>query len=442
MMFRCLSISAVLLACQPESVITAVGLSDEVATVVVVDVELEGGEHWLEYGVTQQLGLSTPNWTETGAHSIPLLGLPQATDVYIRLMRDNEGRVEEGPLSVVRTGTLPAWVPFVETTGELPDGFVLLSALGGPTTSILIVNQDGQVVWYRSLDEDVVVTDAQFAIAPPERDFEVLSLVSDQDYTVDISAILRFNSRGEMVASVDTPMAHHSFTQGPGEDLSWIAADVREIDGIGPVVGDQIVRFNGVEAIPVRSTWDLYGPPDAEELALYEDYLEIGEDWTHANHLVWDEDRGHYLLSLRNKHDVFALSKSGTVEMVVGDAHGWNFEPSTSVMHEQHAPVWAGEDTMLLLNQESRGTRVVELELDSESHTAEATWSYGLDDGAKMYVLGNVARIPSGETLVNWGSRGVVQWLDEGKSLQWTLESELGHFFASARWVADLYGRE
>ena len=441
-MFRFLSIAFLFTACAPDSVIRDVRLSGDVATVLTVDVAVGRGEHWIEYGVTEDLGMSTPAWTKEGEYSVPLLGLPQATDVYVRLMTTDGNRVKEGPLWMLRTGTLPAWVPYLESTGDFGSGYVLLSVLGGPITGVLILNHHADVVWYRAAEPDVVVTDAQFMEGRENEAFQVLSLVSDQDYTVDQSAILLINATGQRLESIGAPMAHHSFTQGPGTDLSWIAADVRQVEGIGPVVGDQLVRYNGIEAVQVRSTWDLYDEPDAEELAIYEDYLEIGEDWTHANHLSWDESHGHYLLSLRNKHDVFALSKSGNVEMVLGRGGDWDFEPSSSQLFEQHAPIWAGENTMLLLNQETRGTRVVELELNAETRTAEATWSYGLDDGAKMYVLGNVTRIASGETLVNWGSRGVVQWMDEKRALQWSLESELGHFFASARWAADLYGRD
>jgi hypothetical protein len=426
-------------ACAPQSVIVDARLSELVSTVIQVEMQLEEGRHWIEYGPSEELGNSTSGLTQEGTAFMPLLGMPQATEVWFRLMSEEGGAL--GPMRSLRTGTLPAWLPRTQISGSPQEGFVLLTHLGGENAGLSIVDGQGQVVWYHLMGEPLFSTDAQFVINRPDAPFEVLSIIADRNYDEDLGALMRLDAQGHQIEHIEAPMAHHSFAQGPESDLSWLSMEVRELEGIGPVVGDIIVRYNGVDSFSVRSTWDLFEAPDAEELARYEDYLELGEDWTHANALVWDTQRQTYLLSLRNKQTVHELTEVGLEVMRFGQDGDWSFPQIGDEPFEQHAPIWTREGTLMLLNLEQKGTRLVEYALDEETQIATRIWELGLEEGGMVHILGNVQPFEDGGVLVNWGSRGLIHRLDESRTAVWKMESALGNFFASARWIGDLYGR-
>ena len=396
-------------ACSRPSVIVDTRVSEQVRTVVEVDLRLGEGRHWIAYGPNEALGHETPVILGETEQTVRLLGMRQASDVWFRLMREVDGEVVEGPLQTLRTGTLPAWLPRFEATGEDIEGYVLVSIIDGENNGLWIIDGHGQVGWYHHLGDALVYLEAQFDIHRPAEPFEVLAMVADQDYEVDLGAIERIDAGGQTLERITASLAHHAFTQGPGSDLSWIAFDIRELEGVGQVLGDVLMRYNGTDSFPVRSTWELFDAPDAEELAIYEDYLDLGEDWTHANDLVWSEERQSYLLSLRNKHTVIELGETGLERMRLGPDGDWEFAKNGEEPFEQHGPTWTPEGSLIMMSLETLGTRVVEYSLDTGTQVATLIWHYGLDDNGHMYVLGGVEPIHDGSLLLNWGNRGMLQ---------------------------------
>ena len=60
--------------------------------------------------------------------------------------------------------------------------------------------------------------------------------------------------------------------------------------------------------------------------------------------------------------------------------------------------------------------------------TAEEVWSYA-NEGVFVYILGEAARLPSGNTLIVWSTAGQVQEVTPGGELVWSLDSEVGGAF-------------
>ena len=430
-----------LVGCVPESQVVSFSVSENVVTVIEVDLDLQEGSHWIEYrGGAGEL-LSTSKLEGPGEFQLPLLGLQQATDVEFYLVSEEDGSRIEGDVNLIRTGTLPTWIPRSTVLGETQDGFMLMTYIGGDPNGLVIVDGSGEVVWYWALPTELVTTEAQFKTGNPDTPFEALLLLGDRSYTADKSAIYRIASNGKTLEEVAAPYAHHSFTQGPGSDLSWIAGDVRELDEIGPVMGDKLVRYNGQEHYTVRSMWDLFEEPDEEELDQYKSYTPLGKDWTHANGVVWTPERDSYLFSLRNKHTVLELSREGQVIMSFGQDGDYQFDSSSELPYEQHGTNWIAEDRLMLLSLEPTGTRAVEFLLDSDEMTAKRVWDYGLDDDGKSYVLGSIQYLEDGRIVVNWGSRGLVERFSVEREPVWGMSLDAGSFLGSAVWIKDLYGR-
>jgi hypothetical protein len=71
----------------------------------------------------------------------------------------------------------------------------------------------------------------------------------------------------------------------------------------------------------------------------------------------------------------------------------------------------------------------------------DLVWEYGFDDvGITSASLGQAFRLGNGNTMVNFGSSGVLHEVDPSGNLVWEASSEFGWGFGNAAPIEDLYG--
>jgi len=382
----------------------------------------------------------TPDIGPGPDHEALLLGLPSATEACFRIVATEGSFRWPDKERTIQTGNLPAAVPALEVPlydeGLVGDGF-FLAASGTAPALVLILDRQGRVVWHQPADEGFVSPQA----LPDATTGGYLYNRFSKDFSQDVGAVRRVAADGNTLEEVRTPLAHHSFELLDDGTIAWLALDVRDTEDWGPVVGDVIreVSAEGVDRA-AWATWDTWEAEAAEDWS--RDFYPQGYDWTHANFLSWSEARQSYTVSFRNVSTVAEIDRDGDLLRSVG-YHGDHdiAGDDGSLVHFPHSAVWTERDTLLFTTTptDTEETRAVELAFDEADGSAEVVWTWGEGEGHYAKVLGEAVRLADDNTLVNFGSEGVVVEVTPEGEIGWRLETPAGYFPGHLTFIRDLY---
>ena len=312
-----------------------------------------------------------------------------------------------GPLGV----GAPATGSF--TTAALPAGLAILDfqAEGMPTepltvfeiarheggfAGIVIVDQDGEVVWY--LDSGRV---------------QGTALRSNGNLAVVVpgSGIIEVTATGEVVAELPTEPApgrrpHHDVITTPSNTLLFIAHDTRDFEGRS-IVGEAIWEWDpGTGALDRRwSSWDQLSP------ALDWGSASRDDDWLHANAIAIGP-AGNVLMSLRFLNQVISISPDFSgIEWRLGGVNADVQVEGDDIFVGQHTAAElspsGGRRRVLLFDNGPIGrgfSRAQELELDLEAGTATTVWEYRPTPDNFSFITSLARRLPNGNTFVAFGA--------------------------------------
>jgi hypothetical protein len=172
-----------------------------------------------------------------------------------------------------------------------------------------------------------------------------------------------------------------------------------------------------------------------------------------ACHIVniqyWQEDDTLVFSDRDNQMIVKIRRRDGATVWVLGSPHATI--PGAPWVGAQHGVHLLGRDRLLVFNNNMRsvasgpagtgdGSIVIELSLDLAAMTATEIWSYKAEPGIPNEVLGDVQRLPGGNTIVAYSTKGVLHEVaPDGTLLQeWTWP--LGASFGYIEKRATLYG--
>lgn len=206
------------------------------------------------------------------------------------------------------------------------------------------------------------------------------------------------------------------------EDGHYLLIGIREIElnqnpYFAGIVRETVIQeFTASgELIFLWSPWDHFDIRDIELDDLSHGYV----SFPHMNALSIDDD-GHILLSSRHLSEVTKINRqTGDIIWRLGGAHNqFTFvnDPLNGFTN-QHDIRSLGNGRYTVYdngnshpNQESRA---VEYELDLDAMTATLVWQLQHSPPLFSYWMGNVQRLPNGNTLVNWSEESDVPVLTE-----------------------------
>ena len=414
------------------------------------------GRSYVEYGLDGALDLRTPSVEDTDTdHSLALLGLKAGRTYSFRAVTEtNDGEALRSDIGSIEVPLPPPELPALYVS-ELDEaamqagGFVLTSLLlEGPSWTI-ILDRDGDIVWYFSAGEGLGVPTARLS----EDGRSVMMLTNDLDLESDRGAVLRVALDGQSVESTRLLASHHDFVELPDGRIAWISAEVREVvigDQTLSVVGDQILAAQeGVEQDPevLFNFFDDYASvwPPCNHFDDVVFGLTGSKDWTHVNSLMVDE-AGENLLLLSKNFDArlrVDLSSGAMVEQIGGRYATRPFaDDATAWSHGHMSDSYEGG--MLVFDNgyhhSPAVSRVVEYAWDGPDDALSEVWSYADPDGRFITLLGDARKLPNGNVLISWTSAGLLTEVTPAGEVVWRVDTEVGHNFARLRWIEDLYG--
>jgi len=374
----------------------------------------------------------------TGRARAVLLGMKPSSEYWARIVEMEGDQPLYGPAEEFATGPLRIDLPGLAVSeGEgAHEGFLVTSVLAQPSAAA-ILDADGDYVWAH---QPLVDWDTLFiprAHLSRLGDWVVYhaaatALVGGDDGKVD-RLLVRVSLDGMEEELLEVENAHHDFVELEDGSFAVLVRDRRMVEG-ELVEGDQIVRVG--EEGSTETLWSVWDYAEYDPEVEYED---DGEGWSHANAIQHDPDEDVFYVSLANFASIVKIDRpSGAALWTLGgDASDFaTAEGDTDLFQRQHQFKVDGDRILIFDNGpiEGRVSRAVEYELDLDAGLAELVWEYTDEPTCYTAALGDVFRLPDGDTLVTFSSQGQVDRVRPDGDLVWRLNSDLGAGIGYTDW--------
>lgn len=432
-------------------------VSEAIPTVVTVTwTSPEAGGAFVEYGLDGALDQATPTYgSDATEHAVTLLGLKADRTYSFRAVTvDAEGQrqvsdegsftLEPPPRELTRFE-----ISEYDTAAAEPGGFVLTSLMQIDNSWAVIIDRDGDYVWWWQADDGLMIPTATFN----RHNHSVTYSQNDRLQVSDLGGLMRVSLDGSEQVLTRAFQGHHDFVQLPDGTMAWLSLDLRTMDMTGKgelyVGSDAILELpegsdDNDEPTTVFSFFDDYYEPYVACEHFWGEVYDTGAyDYTHANSLMYDADADAYLVMTKNLDSLTWIDRaSGAVLRQAGGLHGeLAFESNAarwSHGHMSHA--WDGGFAVFDngYHKEPQVSSVSAYEYDFEAGTIERTFHYVDPDGGFNPLLGDIQRLPD-TWMVSWAEFGTLTELDADGEVVWRAETELGTGLGRATWVNDLY---
>ena len=444
-----LLVPVLLVSCaEPLDVKLDVQVSDVIPTVVTVSWERvhdDADDVCVEYGRGPVMDQRWPaRCDDQGLCRAVILGLKPNTSYRVRAAETEGDTRYVSDRWDAHTGPRPPEIPALSAStkpGRMPaGGFLVTSLLTDPSRAV-IVDGDGEVVWWHHLEGDwdrmfiprvYLAADGQHVLYQATASAQV-----DGEALLGQRVLARVSLDGTDVETVTVLGLHHDFVELPDGALATLTQDERAVDG-KTVVGDRVVEVTfGGEPQEIWSVWDHFDYDPGQQ------YGEAGSGWTHANAIDHDPATDQYTVSLRNLDTLVRLDRDGdeVLWQLGGDGGDFALPPDQSPpFQRQHQFQMRGDSVLVFDNGavESADSRAVEYALEPTAGEAHRLWAYAADPPLFSVAFGDVTRLPSGHTLITWSSQGQIDEITEDGAQVWQLSADLGAGFGYTTWHESL----
>lgn len=398
----------------------------EVGTLLVAQWEqLVAGDTWLSWDVDGEAFSSPVRTRKPGPVTEVVLGLPAETKVTVTLNAGDVPLTATGTTDPLPRGlvgpTLTIWDPIAAD----PAPFLLTSVDMGPNNFfgpcwVVMLDRSGRIVWYREVKQ---------------RRLTMFPRVARDGSHIAWDATVYYVPAG----------VHGSITRATlslGQELETT------VDGIGLTWDeheDGSFLFDHAETAYDYHLERQYPDGTRERVWSCAEWMAAFSTayWACApNTARWDPTTNVVVWSMFQTSTVVGIDL-GTGEMLweLGEyPGGLSFDPDGIRLELQHYPNWTPDGTLLLTTHVpgEPGVQTVR-ELDMGAGVARQVWSYTAPVGYYGDYAGEATRLPNGNTLVNFGTDGVVHEITTAEAaVVWEIDWA-DHLVGHLTPVDDLY---
>jgi hypothetical protein len=370
---------------------------------------------------------------------VPLLGLLAAQQYTAYPVIYGSGVPVAGKALGFSTSPLPTDLPRFEAGGADPlPGFVVFAA----GKYGLVIDNTGRVVWYARFANGpglafMAEPTGHYAVRPPTPD------------PTDIEPWLELDALGAVVRTLGCsnglqPRPHDVLLEADGG--YWMLCDETRTMDLSSVGGVATARVTGTVVQHMGSAgqllfhWTPFGQLDIAD-ADPVDRRNTNVNWTHGNALDVDSE-GSVYVSLRNLNEILKIdTKSGAVAWHMGGVRNqfaFAGEPLPPFVH-QHGLRLTGPNSFLVLDNigDPTASNAKRYSFDETTHEVHLVQSHGWP-GIITEIGGSVQNLPSGRTLVSFGTAGRVEEYDAAGRVTWRIDGNAGYVFRAQR-IQSLY---
>lgn len=338
-----------------------------------------------------------------------LLGMKPRTTYYFQIVAMSDGAAQKSGVHSLETGYLPNGLPVVELQDfderALYGGFTVncSGAAAGYSSDAtaakswaFILDRDGEYVWAYDLSRTPVAACSRARLS-----FDAASVwVGNFSNLTRDGALLRVGLDGlgpEEIYSL--PARHHDFVVIPGEKVLYI----EQANGGG-------YDDDGSEGPDVIKELD---PATGDTREVYQQATDFAAQiaeagGAHTNQIDYVPFLDAISFSMRNSSTIAVVSYPEGELTAVFAGPTRELGLSWDVQHGHEVR----EDTLLVFNNNGRdgGASILEYEYDLVRGTATEILEYS--SGNSSLALGDVQRLPNGNTFVTYSSTGVFHEID------------------------------
>lgn len=301
-------------------------------------------------------------------------------------------------------GNFPLFKPSISKT-TAPGYIFVNNWIGSPY--IMILKNDGTPWFYKRVRE----RSRDFKVQPTG----VLTRRVRSPIWGFVSMDKAYNELDTFLCQNGYGTDEHELQLLPNGNALLIALDYQEVDmskmveGGNPgvrVIGNHVQEIDPDKNVVFEwRSWDHFNIPDA----IHEDLTRREIDYVHMNSIAVDYD-GNLLISSRHLSECTKINhETGEIIWRLGGVHNqFNFTNDPEGFNYQHdfRPVPGVPGNYTLFDNGNFHSpvysRAVEYKLDTEQMTAEKVWEYRHEPDRFSHFMGNVQRLPNGNTLINW----------------------------------------
>lgn len=373
-------------------------------------------------------GTAPVDLTSTGYRTL-LLGLkPSSTYTFhIEVTTSGGGTCKsaDGTLTTTTLSGAPTITSTVAKASAQANGFIVSSSMGGGmggggTSTAFIIDADGAVVWAAA---------APSSCSRARMDYEGVNMWMVNSNPSNGSGEMRFVSMDGQTSKTNVSglsAAHHDFAVMPGKiaAMVWVSAGGRD-----------------PESNLVEVPSDGSGTPQTMFKIGSNLYTGGGSGGTtyHSNSILYHPDDDSFTISDRNPNMYVKVKHDGTPVWQIGGSCSGAKAPkcAAGTWQVNHGHHLLDDGNMLIFNNGSSGSsHVLELKLTESASALSFTTVKDFTSGNSSSTLGDVQRLPNGNTLITYSNGGVILEVDPSWATVQTIKGSFGY----AEWRESLYG--
>jgi hypothetical protein len=387
----------------------------------------------IDFGLDTNYGMTAPvSSPVTGENTTLLLGMKQSKTYHYRLTATTgSGNCSSSDYTIATT-TLTSGLPKMTVTttskASLYGGFLVTGQfvqMGGGSPSY-ILDADGDMVWAYSTSKDVTGAVMDYAgthmwinaANVPSGTANVHRVTMDGQTDQDLSNQFA-GLNHQLTVLPDETVAFYAYNSSTGCD------DIKEYSPSGTV--KTIVNSKAAEG--------------TNPTGCHVNNVQYSKD---DDTLVFSDLDNQVVVKVKRSDGSTVWALNGTKPTITGDS--WS--------GGEHGLHVLGIDHLMVFNNNSRnsmggigasggdgsGSIAMELKLDLSAKKVTKIWSYKPSDGIQNDIMGDLQRLPNGNTIVGYSTQGVLHEVDASGAVLQTLEWPLGASFGYIQKRATLYG--
>jgi hypothetical protein len=387
----------------------------------------------IDFGLTTSYGFVAPVDLTRQDFRTLLLGMKQNKTYHYRITATGDSGDCASPDYTIATGCLPNGMPQIDVSTKnasaLYGGFLItgqyLSLSGGRGSPAYILDSDGEIVWAYSTSLNV--SSARMDYAGTHMWLNSINVPSG---TLSVHRITLDGLEDEDLSSKLTGL-NHQLTILPDETVAYYAYGSNGCDDI-----KEYTPSTGAVRTIVNSG-------DAQG----------GSTSCHVNDIQYSQDDDTLVFSdLTNQSVVKVKRSNGSTVWILGG--GKATFTGDSWKGGQHGIHLLGLDRFLLFNNNSKvsmkpagtvsgdgtGSIAMEISLDLSAKTITRVWQYKADPGIDDAIMGDVQRLPNGNTVIGYANKGILHEVDSRGTVLQTLTWKNFTQFGYIEKRATLYG--
>ncbi len=365
-------------------------------------------EAHIDFGLTQAYGMTAPVDLAVPDHRTLLLGMKASRTYHFRIEASGEEGSCVSPDQTITTGPIPNGMAAVAVTAPNAaaafGGFLVTGQYvkfpGDRGAPAYILDGDADLVWWHFVPSDATC------------------------------ARMSYDGQWIWINGVNVPSGtasvHHVSMDGlTDEDLS------DQFVGLNhqlTVLPDETVVFdaygtNGCDDIKQRT------PDGTVTTIVNAQTAHGGSGACHVNAVGYSKMDDTIVFSDLDNDDLTKITRTGSTVWVLNGV-GNTFTGDSWQGGEHGFDILGLDDIVLFANNSTTfggtgtgtGSSAIEMKLDLSAMTATRIWSYLASPAIETNVLGDVQRLPNGNTVVSYATNGVLDEVDASANLvqEWT----------------------